>query len=297
MELRHLRYFVRVAEELHFGRAALKLGISQPPLSQQIRALEDELGIELFDRTSRRVRLTDAGAIFLIEARRTLDQAHHAVDVARRIQLGEEGELAIGFSSSVPFVPLVSGAFARFRAAHPAIHMTLKELGREAQIRLLRDGQMDLGFVRGYERPVLPGAFHSTLVQEEALMIGLREDHPLAQLERPLAVSEVMDQPFVLFSSDAGGGFNEHIDLLFAREGGRLRTVQEVNGLGSMLGLVAAGLGITAVTQSLRTLTAEGVVYRPLAAETAVSRLWLIRGPDPSTIARSFVKMLRENEG
>jgi DNA-binding transcriptional LysR family regulator len=296
MELRHLRYFVRVAEELHFGRAAVKLGISQPPLSQQIRALEDELGIELFDRTSRRVRLTDAGALFLVEARRTLDQARHAVDVARRIQQGEEGELAIGFGSSVPFVPLVSNGFAAFRAEHPAIHMTLKELGREAQINQLREGQLDLGFIRGIDRPILPGALLSSFVQEEALLIALRSDHPLARENRPLTVSDVAGQPMVMFSRDVGAGFNEQVDLLFAREGRELRVFQEVSGLGSMLGLVAAALGITVISESLIGLKADGVVYRPFAAEGAVSRLWLIRGAEPSPIARSFIRMLKNVE-
>jgi DNA-binding transcriptional LysR family regulator len=297
MELRHLRYFVRVAEELHFGRAAIKLGISQPPLSQQIRALEDELGIELFDRTSRRVRLTDAGTIFLVEARRTLDQAQHAMDVARRIQQGEEGELAIGFASSVPFVAPVSRGFAEFRAEHPAVHLTLKELGREAQISELREEQLDVGFIRGTDRPILPGALTSSFVQEESLLVALRENHPLAQEDRPLTVRDVAGQPLVMFSKEAGAGFNEQIDLLFAREAQELRIVQEVSGLGSMLGLVAAGLGITVISESLRALTANGVVYRPLAAEGAVSRLWLIRGPEPSPIARSFIRMLRNGEG
>lgn len=294
MELRHLRYFVRVAEELHFGRAAIKLGISQPPLSQQIRALEDELGIELFDRTSRRVRLTDAGAIFLIEARRTLDQARHAVNVARRIQQGEEGELSIGFASSVPFVTLVSGSFAQFRAERPTIHLTLKELGRDAQIAEVGERQLDLGFIRGTDRPALPGALVSTLVQEEPLVVALRGDHPLALADRPLTVGDIADQPFVTFSAEIGAGFNEQIELLFAREGRELRTVQEVNGVGSMLGLVAAGLGITVTSASLSSLRAEGVVNRPLIGEGTVSRLWLIRGPEPTLVARTFIRMLQE---
>jgi DNA-binding transcriptional LysR family regulator len=294
MELRHLRYFVRVAEELHFGRAAVKLGITQPPLSQQIRALEEELGIELFDRTSRRVRLTDAGAIFLVEARRTLDQARHAVDIARRIQQGEEGELAIGFATSVPFVALVSESFARFRAERPTVHLTLKELGRDAQIAEVRERTLDLGFIRGTDRPALPGSLVSTLVQEEPLVVALRGDHPLALEDRPLAVSDIADQPFVMFSADIGTGFNEQIEMLFAREGRELRTVQDVNSIASMLGLVAAGLGITVTSASLSSLRADGVVNRPLIGDGAVSRLWLIRGTELSPIARTFIRMLQE---
>ncbi|PZU07463.1 LysR substrate-binding domain-containing protein [Sphingomonas sp.] len=296
MELRHLRYFLRVAEELHFGRAAAKLGISQPPLSQQIRALEDELGIELFDRTSRRVRLTDAGAIFMVEARRTLDQARHAVDVARRIQQGEEGELAIGYVSSVPFVAQVSSTFAGFRAEHPAIHLTLKEMGRDLQIMALREGQLDLGFVRGADRPILPGALVSSLVQEEPMLIALHDDHPLAREEWPLTLGDIADQPFVMFSSEGGAGFNEQIELIFAREGRELRTVQEVNGLGSMLGLVAAGLGITIVSRSVSALRAKGVAYRPLVMDGVISRLWLIRGPEPTPITRTFIRMLKDRD-
>lgn len=296
MELRHLRYFVRVAEELHFGRAATKLGISQPPLSQQIRVLEDELGIELFDRTSRRVRLTDAGAIFLVEAHRTLDQARHAIDVARRIQQGEEGKLAIGFVPSVPFVPLVSGSFARFRLEHPAVHLSLRELGRAAQITEVRDGKLDLGFIRSLERPILPGAPAPMLVQQESLLVALREDHPLAAEDRPLSVSDIAGEGFVMFSAEAGAGFNEHIDLLLAQAGGGLRIVQEVNGVGSMLGLVAAGLGITVISYSLSALRTDGVVYRPLAGAGSISSLWLIRRPEPSPIARTFMRLLKESD-
>jgi DNA-binding transcriptional LysR family regulator len=294
MELRHLRYFIRVAEELHFGRAAVKLGISQPPLSQQIRMLEQELGIELFDRTSRRVRLTDAGALFLVEARRTLEQAEHAIAVARRIQQGEAGELAIGFATSVPFVPAVSLSFARFRADHPAIHLSLRELGRNEQIAELADGRLDIGFIRGFDRPVLPAGISSSILQEEPMMVALRDDHPLAAVDRPLTIGDIADQPLVMFSQEAGTGFNDHLALIFARQGHGLRVVQEVNGLGSMLGLVAAALGITIISRSLTALRAERVVYRALEARDAVSRLWLLHRSSPTLTARTFIQMLSD---
>ena len=128
MELRHLRYFIAVAEELHFGRAAQVLGISQPPLSQQIQALEQELGARLFERTNRRVALSEAGRLFLEEARRVLAQVDKAADVARRAQLGELGELKIGFTSSAPFNSSIPQAIFAFRQAFPAVHLDLKEM-------------------------------------------------------------------------------------------------------------------------------------------------------------------------
>lgn len=292
MELRHLRYLVGLADDLHFGRAAQKLGISQPPLSQQIRALEDEIGIILFDRTSRRVRLTDAGVIFVAEARRTLDQVQHLLDVARRIREGEEGELAIGFSTSVPFVPVFAAALARFRAEHPAIHLTLAELSPQAQIAQIGEGALDLAFVRSFDRPVPPDGLAVSLLIEEPLLIALRDDHPLAALGRPLAIDDLVDQPFVVFTREAGRGFNEHLATLMARAGHRLNVVQEVSGFGTMLSLVGAALGITVISNSLSALNTGRVVYRPLEAEDAVSRLWLVRGHSPSLIARSFVAML-----
>ena len=128
MELRHLRYFIAVAEELHFGRAAQVLGISQPPLSQQIQALEQEVGARLFERTNRRVELSEAGRLFLEEARLVLAQVDKAADVARRAQLGELGELKIGFTSSAPFNSTIPQAIFSFRQRFPAVHLNLREM-------------------------------------------------------------------------------------------------------------------------------------------------------------------------
>src|ERR1700761_2805483 len=153
MELRHLRYFVRVAEELHFARAAKHLGISQPPLSQQIRALEDELGVRLLERTSRRVMLTPAGKMFLEGARATLQQAERAATMARRAARGELGQLAIGFNASAPFVPQVARAIHDFRQTYPEVALQLTELPAAAQIEGLDDHLLDLGFMRSPAQP------------------------------------------------------------------------------------------------------------------------------------------------
>ena len=177
MELRHLRYFIAVAEELHFGRAAQLLGISQPPLSQQIQALEQELGARLFERTNRRVALSEAGRLFLEEARRVLAQVDKAADVARRAQLGELGELKIGFTSSAPFSSSIPQAIFAFRQAFPAVHLHLKEMSS----REVADGLVDESIEVGMMRPlVLPDSLHAVELFREPLVAVIRADHPLA---------------------------------------------------------------------------------------------------------------------
>ncbi|WP_287810556.1 LysR family transcriptional regulator, partial [Pseudomonas sp.] len=148
MELRHLRYFIAVAEELHFGRAAEVLGISQPPLSQQIQALEQEVGARLFERTNRRVALSEAGRLFLEEARLVLAQVDKAANVARRAQLGELGEMKIGFTSSAPFNSGIPKAIYAFRQAFPAVHLNLEEMSSKGVADALVDETIEVGLIR-----------------------------------------------------------------------------------------------------------------------------------------------------
>jgi DNA-binding transcriptional LysR family regulator len=294
MELRHLRYFVRVAEERHFGRAARDLGISQPPLSQQIRALETELGVALFDRTSRRVELTEAGRLFLPEAQAVLDQAAHAIAVARRVQLGELGDLAISFASSVPFLPLVVRALGAYRRRYPAIHLTLSELNRDLQIDGIANGQLDIGFIRNPVRPVLPSGITARQLVEDNLFVAIHEDHPLARENRALAVSDLEGLPIVFYESGLGAGFNEQIAQLFRARGLEFRVSQEVGGLATLLGVVAAGLGVTIMAQSLTALRADHMVWRLLDDPDAISRLWLIHREPLSLAAQRFADLLLE---
>ena len=153
MELRHLRYFVAVAEELHFGRAADMLGISQPPLSQQIQALEQELGVRLFERSNRHVALTDAGRLFLEETRQTLAQVSKSVDVVRRAEQGEIGELQIGFTASAPFVSIIPRAVFAFRQAFPAVHLDLQEMTSRQVCQALLEKKLQIGMIRPLELP------------------------------------------------------------------------------------------------------------------------------------------------
>jgi DNA-binding transcriptional LysR family regulator len=297
MELRHLRYFVGVADELHFGRAARRLGISQPPLSQQIRALEDELGVALFERTSRQVALTGPGRLFLIEARKTLAQAAHAIDIVKRAQQGEVGEVSIGFSSSVPFTAVVVEALSAFREARPAVRLNLTEMPRGDQIEALVQERIDVGFIRGFERPNLSVPITVRLLLTEPLLVAMRSDHPLAALDREPTIQDLRDVPFVLYQRTFGAGFNEHLTLLCARAGFAPRVVQEATGLSTLLGLVAAGMGITVITRSLGVLHPENIVFRTLADPEALSHLWLVHRSRLSTPAQAFVDLIEEATG
>jgi DNA-binding transcriptional LysR family regulator len=292
MELRHLRYFVAVTEELHFGRAARRLGISQPPLSQQIKALEDELGVALFERTSRQVALTGPGRLFLAEARRTLAQAAHAIDIARRAQQGEVGELSIGFSSSVPFTPVVVDALSAFRESRPAVRLNLTEMPRGEQIEALAQERIDIGFIRGFETPSLSIPVNVRMLMTEPLLVAMRSDHPLAGQARLPTIEDLRDAPFVLYERTFGAGFNEHLTRLCARAGFAPRVVQEATGLSTLLGLVAAGMGITVITRSLGVLHPENIVFRTLDDPEALSKLWLLYRTRLSRAAQAFVDLI-----
>jgi DNA-binding transcriptional LysR family regulator len=296
MELRHLRYFVRVAEELHFGRAAALLGISQPPLSQQIRALEEELGLALFERTSRKVKLTEPGRLFLVEARRTLDQASRAIEVARRARQGEMGELSIGFTASVPFVPEVATALFRFRETNPSVHLQLDELSRDAQIAALDERRLDLGFVRSAGEPVLPPGLVATAFVEEDMLVAMRTDHALAQIDAKVSIAALAQEPFILYERSLGVGFNEHLFGLFREAGFEPRIVQEASGPTTLLGLVAAGFGVTVIARSLSTLHLDNVTYREIDCPAAVSRLWIVRHDLMSPACRSLVRLINETQ-
>ena len=293
MEMRHFRYFVHVAEELHFGRAAARLGISQPPLSQQIRLMEAEIGTPLFVRTSRRVALTEAGTLFLAEARRVLQHADHAVAVARRAASGDLGTVIAAFSSTMPFMAVVAEALSAFREAYPAVRLDLTEMPRGLQLEALAAGRIDIGFVRGVEAPMLPPGLHASLLTTEPLMVAMRDDHPLARAACDPRMDDLRHEQFILYQRDLGVGFNEHLRFLCARAGFEPNVVQEVTGPASLLGLVAAGMGITILTRSLGALHPERFVSRPLDDPDALSRVWLIERSGLSAAARRFVDLVR----
>jgi DNA-binding transcriptional LysR family regulator len=294
MELRHLRYFVQVADDLHFARAAQHLGISQPPLSQQIRALEDELGVRLFDRTSRSVALTPAGRLFLDEARATLAQASHAATIARRAARGELGELAIGFASSAPFIPRVANAIFGFRNAYPDVRLTLTEQGGPALLEAVLDRTFDLGLLRRASTPTVPPGLTVSHLITERLAVAMRPDHPLAARDG-LWLRDLDGEPLLVYSPSRTGGFTQELLQMLSDAGVTPAIAQTANEIATLFGLAAAGLGITVIAQSLRALQAVNLVYRPLLDPQAVTGVWLVHASAELPLpCRNFLRMVAE---
>jgi len=291
LELRHLRYFVCVAEELHFGNAAQRLGISQPPLSQQIRALEDELEVRLFERTSRSVRLTEAGLHFLPQARETLAQADRAARIARLAHSGEVGRLSLGFSPSVPFTPYVVDALARFRADFPEVNVELNELPREEQITGVERGTIDIGILRAFSPLLLPPQMAALPLQCEGMMLAMRRDHPLADYDRMLTLADIEGEQLILFGSMNGAGFNEILAEHCGKLGFSPTVALEAGSFGTLVGLTAAGLGITILSRSLARFNVDTLVFRHIEMPFS-SQLMMFHLRDASPATRNFRRLI-----
>ncbi|HCK0561803.1 TPA: LysR substrate-binding domain-containing protein [Pseudomonas aeruginosa] len=291
MELRHLRYFIAVAEELHFGRAAERLGISQPPLSQQIQALEEEIGARLFERTNRRVELTDAGRLFLDESRQVLAQVDKAVLLARRAHLGELGELKIGFTSSAPFTSTIPSSIHAFRKAYPDVHLDLQEMSSRQVLKALLEESLQVGVIRPL---ALPDAVHWVELFREPLVAVLRADHPLAAgSEDGLAIAALAEEPFVFFPRSYGTGLYDQVIALTRQAGFSPRIAQEASEAMTIIGLVSAGLGVSILPASFRRTRVDGVVYRTLIDPEATTAVWLVRRQNEgSPLALSFIDLV-----
>ncbi|HHW2079667.1 LysR substrate-binding domain-containing protein [Pseudomonas aeruginosa] len=291
MELRHLRYFIAVAEELHFGRAAERLGISQPPLSQQIQALEEEIGARLFERTNRRVELTDAGRLFLDESRQVLAQVDKAVLLARRAHLGELGELKIGFTSSAPFTSTIPSSIHAFRKAYPDVHLDLQEMSSRQALKALLEESLQVGVIRPL---ALPDAVHWVELFREPLVAVLRADHPLAAgSEDGLAIAALAEEPFVFFPRSYGTGLYDQVIALTRQAGFSPRIAQEASEAMTIIGLVSAGLGVSILPASFRRTRVDGVVYRTLSDPEATTAVWLVRRQNEgSPLALSFIDLV-----
>ncbi len=292
MELRHLRYFVAVAEELHFGRAAARVRIAQPPLSQQIRQLEQELGAELFTRTNRRVELTPAGRAFFDEATRVLAQAERAVRTAQRASRGEIGRLAIGFvpSADLDVMPRVLKVWtARF----PYVEIELHSLLPTAQVEALREERIQIGFLR---LPVDTAGLVVEPIMREPLIVALPRAHRQARSAR-VRLTDLSEDTMILFRSDVAPEYHD-VFLSACRRAGFTPKVLHPGSMQANLGLVSAGLGVALLPASIRNLRRAGVVYRPLAPPVPVVEMAIAyRREERSAVLAAFLDVLREVVG
>ncbi|MBF2003343.1 MAG: LysR family transcriptional regulator [Synechococcales cyanobacterium M58_A2018_015] len=290
MELRHLRYFVAVAEELHFGRAAERLHMAQPPLSQQIRQLEEYLGFQLFYRTKRSVRLTEAGQQFLDDTRQLLHQLEQAIETGRQISRGERGQLVIGFVSSAAYnvLPLILRAF---RSQVPAVRLELHEMATNEQLQWLREGKIDIGFLRP---PVEDKTLHLQIIVREPMVVALPETHPLAA-ESQIALATLANESFILFPRLLSPRAYDQIIGLCQQAGFSPKVVQEAMQMQTIVSLVAGNIGVAIVPVSLQNMQRTGVIYKPLAepapcAEVAVA--W--RSNDTSASVQQFLTIMQQ---
>lgn len=269
MELRHLRYFVAVAEAGHVTRAAERLGIQQPPLSQQLRALEAELQVRLFRRKPRGVELTPSGEAFFAEARAILQQAERAVGAARRAERGEIGRIGLGFTSSASFHPVVPRLIRRYREAYPQVALSLEESGTGELVEALLAERLDLAFVRS---PIRADGITVHAILEEPMIAVVPAGHPLGgPADKPLPLAALADETLIIYRRPLGPGLYDAIVAACQRAGFSPNIGQEAPRLLATLSLVAAGLGVTLVPQSMRRLQIDGVIYRDLDARAGLT--------------------------
>jgi DNA-binding transcriptional LysR family regulator len=290
MELRHLRYFVAVAEELHFGRAASRVGIAQPPLSKQIQQLEDEIGVKLFKRTKRRVSLTHAGETFLKDARQALDLSERAIRSAQRADRGEIGRLVVGFvgSATYSFLPY---ALRSFRSRFPHVELFLRELTTYEQLDGLHTKAVDAGFVR---QPIKDDALFIETLLQEPFILALPTHHALAS-RASISLKMLATEGFVMFSRQQRTTFHDQVVSLCHQAGFSPKVVQEAVQIPTVLGLVSAGMGVTLVPASIKKLQFAGVVYRDLAQLDRITELAMAyRRDDESPVLQSFLNVTRE---
>ena len=289
IELRHLRYFVAVAEELHFGRAARRLGITQPPLSLQIQRLEANLGVTLFERTNRRVQLTAAGRTLLEEGRHLIADFTSVADAARRAARGETGCLTVAFAASVMHMALPR-IIQSFRGQFPGVRLELRELATSAQIIGLRAGELDIGFLRHTPRD--PELVTETMMTEN-LVLAISKQHQLAS-RKHLRLIDVAHEDFVLFPRDLAPGLYAHVLAVCAEVGVHPRVVQTSRELYTTISLVEAGLGVTIIPESVQQMGWRGVRYYPIQSPLAATRVdaaW--RADNVSAILPGFLEITR----
>ncbi|WP_168232340.1 LysR family transcriptional regulator [Pseudomonas veronii] len=291
LDLRKLRYFLTVAEELHFGRAALRLHLAQPPLTRQISALEAELGFKLFDRTSRTVTLTAQGRSFLPYARGVLEQVELAQVIATKLAVGTAGQLALGYVSSIALSDLFSQAIQAFAQRFPDVQLTLVECASGSLGAQVADGRLDIGLSR-----LLPqnDAVQALSLGEERLVAAVSSDSPLAS-QAEISLARLSAFPLILFPADYGSGLNQTIEQLYRHHGVPLYAGPTGRQITSIIALVAAGQGVALVPACTQSLMNKGVTYRPLVEVDARAKLLVLTRKEESNLSvQAFMAVIDE---
>jgi DNA-binding transcriptional LysR family regulator len=292
MELRHLRYVVAVAEELHFGRAAARLNMSQPPLSQQIRQLEDEIGAKLFRRTNRQVRLTEAGEAFVREARQILAHADYAAKVAVRASKGEIGQITVATvtSTNSGFFNVVVEIRRSFARQYPDVRLVLRSLSAAQQVQALREGRIEAGFLT---LPIDDQELLVEWVRAEPLLLALPETHPLAQATL-VPLRALGTEPHIMYSRSLLPGYYDLIVGACRNAGFSLNIVHEADAIATILALVAAGLGVSLLPASLQETERKGIVFRKVDGPLPLIEMGTVyRREAPSNVLAAFLDVVR----
>lgn len=289
MELRHLRYFVTVAEELHFTRAAARLGVKQPPLSQQILQLEEEVGTKLLSRSTRNVELTSAGEAFLIHARKALRQVETATEAATRSVKGESGQLRIGFTSGASFNYTVLSLVADFRHHYSGVELVLMEGASNHLLEALDAELIDIAFIRPTAQQRAP--LDCISFPNEGLCVALPSNHPFSSMAS-LSMAELNGERFILFPRKNSPMFYDEITDCCRQAGFSPNIVQVAPQLTSVINLVAMGVGISLVPESLQSLRPDSVTYLSIDGPAPCARLWLCRNRASAiaATARNFIR-------
>ena len=294
MELRQLRYFVTIAEEGNFSRAAERLHLSQPPLSTQIKSLEDELGVRLLKRTNRGVALTVAGAVFYEETRAVLARLDHARDKAMRADRGDIGMLSVGFVSIADY-GILPPALKQFRAGFPLVEVQLHELTTDAQIRELRATRLDLGIALA---PVAEPDLQFERLLREALVLAAPSGHPAVKVSGAVDLRSLAKESFIIPPRDIAPGLYDLIISHCHASGFAPRITQHARQMQTVVGLVSSGMGFALVPSSVRNLKRTGVQYRPLRGKPAVVEIGTLRRrEEQSAVTGHFAQALREFGG
>ena len=289
IELRHLRYFLAVAETLHFSKAAARLGMAQPPLSHQIQRLEALLGHRLFDRTTRGVKLTLAGQLLADRARSTLEKIQDDLEQVRRLGRGEEGTLTVGFAGSVMFTNLPD-AIESYRRRYPKVELRLREMSTQGQIAALLEGTLDLAFLRDGDPTE---GIRMTTVLKEPYVAVLPESHPLAR-KRTLRVADLRREPFVFFARRMGPLAFDRTMACCERSGFRPKIVQDTPQWPTLIRLVAAGLGVSLAPACIAHVGIPGAVYRDVHAPCRTTVDLGVRPGADKILPGNFLRIARQ---